>query len=684
MPEKLKIEEKKASPETEIDPEVERRLKTIAQRVGGDFGMKLEIIPAGKRPTGEPELGTYFNPKETKIVFDPEDVKRDPQEAEFIAGHEGGHRAITRGPESIDLKKEKAEEIYRQLGFAFTFNALEDPADNNWIREKFPGLESNIKKTYDKMLEASDKEDTPLGLSHPEALQSTRLLGYVPKFVHYGSEIVKYWHKGELSKNLDPEVKKALDKTKKEAEEYFKTIPGSKPTEKQIIEKAKERFLVNYEKIWPEAKKLVNKDLNDEKLRQMLKQAMEQQGKGKPKKGEGEGEGEGGENPLDKLPKDLQKELQDKVKQGEKELKESGKEGEGATPIPMDKLSDGLKKKLKEAFDSLPEEQKKDLQEKAEQQLKELEDKLNEELEGKLNQDNPESHQQRVVRVKREQGTKGKRQKEKKEVERARKEFEKRLEAGMSEYDKAYKEVKPLIDDLYRQLLKIFIPEKHPRWKAGYPSGSKLNLPKAMQYEADRSKYTELWQRKTIPRKIDYRFSLLIDLSSSMSGEKIEQTFRGLVVLTETLNRLDLKHEIIGFTSSFARNVKVYKEFKNKLSKDARDKISSMRRENMGSTPTSSATEFTSERLEENKGKHNFLITLTDGEPFPESSSLTKDFIKEARKTTNQKFIGLGLGSDTEHVKELYPNHIANISVKELPRKLAILFEEIIRHPTKY
>jgi len=413
----------------------------------------------------------------------------------------------------------------------------------------------------------------------------------------------------------------------------------------------------------------------------MLKQTMGKQGKGKPKGGEDKGEGGGGENPLDKLPKDLQKELQSKVKQAEKELKKSG--GEGATPIPMDKLSDELKKKLKEAFNSLPEEQKKNLKGKAEQQLKELEDKLNKELEGKLNQDNPESHQQRVARVKKEQKTKEKRQKEKEEIERAREEFEKKLEAEMSEYDKAYKEVKPLIDDLYHQLLKIFIPERHPRWKAGYPSGSKLDLSKAMQYEADRSKYTELWQRKTIPRKMDYRFSLLIDLSYSMAGEKIEQTFRGLVVLTETLNRLDLKHEIIGFTNTFKDNVKIYKEFKEDLSNGTRDKVSSMRRENMGNTPTSSATKFTSERLEENKGKHNFLITLTDGEP-TDNPEATKEFIKQTRKKTNQKFIGLGLGSGTEHAKDLYPNHIANISVKELPKKLTRLFEEIIRHPTKY
>lgn len=660
-PEQFKIEEKKKEgvSETEIDPEVERRLKIIAQRVGGDFGMKVEIIPSGKREKGEPQQGSYFNPQETKIIFDPEHIK-DSQEAEFVAGHEGGHRAITRGPETIGLKQEKIQEIYSQLGFSYILNCLEDPADNNWVKEKFPGLESNIKNTYSKMLE---KENVPLGLTHPEVTRAVTQLGYIPKFVDYGSEIIRYWHKEKFSEKLDPEVKKALDKTKKEAEEYFKAIPKPKPTEKEIIEKAKERFLIDYDKIWPEVKGLVKEDINNENLRQMIKDATDKKQKGE-------------KSPLDKLPQDLQKELKEKLEGGQKE-------GE-AMPIPMDELSEELKEELERIFESLPEEQKKDLQEKAENQLKNLEDKLNEDLKSKLNQDNPESHQERTERIKKEGEEKGKREREIEEIERARKKFEKKLEAGMSEYDKVYKEVKSLIDDLYRQLLKIFIPERHPRWESGYPVGAKIDLTKAMQYEADRSKYDKLWQRKTIPRKIDYRFSLLIDLSSSMSGEKIEQTFKGLVVLAETLNRLGLQHEIIGFSSTFDDNVKVYKSFKDKLSKDTRNGISLMRQEDMGSTPTSSATEFTSERLEKNKGKHNFLITLTDGEPYPESSDLTKDFIKQARKRTNQKFIGLGLGPETEHVKEIYPNYIANILVKELPKKLTKLFEEIIKHPEKY
>lgn len=36
----------------EMDPTVWRRFKLIAQRVGGDFNLRVEIIPAGQRAPG--------------------------------------------------------------------------------------------------------------------------------------------------------------------------------------------------------------------------------------------------------------------------------------------------------------------------------------------------------------------------------------------------------------------------------------------------------------------------------------------------------------------------------------------------------------------------------------------------------------------------------------------------------
>ncbi len=74
----------------EIPNETLETLKIIAQRVGGDFGMKVEL--------GKPGGGSYFNPEDRSITFDPLHIKENPEKAKFVAGHEGAHRAITLGP----------------------------------------------------------------------------------------------------------------------------------------------------------------------------------------------------------------------------------------------------------------------------------------------------------------------------------------------------------------------------------------------------------------------------------------------------------------------------------------------------------------------------------------------------------------------------------------------------------
>jgi len=697
MSEKIKLE-KEAGKETEekkeptqkkveIEPRIKRQLETIAERVGGDFGMKIEIGKAGE--------GSFFNASENKIVFDPLHVKESPKQAQFVAAHEGGHRAITRGPHEIGLKNEKINEVYSQLGFAFGNNCAEDPADNNWFIKKFEGLKPITKEVYNKMLEESRKRKEPLGLNHPEARQAMTVLGYIPRFVYFGSEIIKYWHQKGFSKEIDLQIKDVLGKIKENCQEYFETIPSSEKTEKETVEKAKQRFLNFYENIWPEMKKIVDLDINDEKLRKMTEKMMD--------------------DVLDKLDKRSKKELKQSAKQGksaleekvedtEKEFKKAKKEKDkekqaklkeklenlkkqqdkNIQPLPMDKLSPELKEKLKQIFDKLPKDQQKKIEKQAKESLERLEDKLNKEKQGKLNKDNPKSHKKRKEKAEKQEQERKKKRKEEQELEKARQKAKERIKKEMTEYDRYYKEVKPMISDLYDELKKVFLPQRHPRWKKGHPSGGRLDLLKAMQFEADKSKYTEIWERKTIPKKMDYRFLLLVDLSGSMglmSGyEKIKETFKGLIVLTEVLNRFGIKNEIIGFSGR--AGYRQYKRFKEELNKETRKKVSQIIHQTGGGTPTAKATEIASEELERNKGKDNFLITLTDGGP--DSSSDLEKIVEEIREKTNQKLIGLGLGPATEFVEEFYPAAKGNIKTKQLPEFLSQLLEDMIKNPQKY
>jgi len=747
-------------------------LKIISQRVGGDFRMEVRL--------GEPGGGSFFNPEDGSITFDPLHIKENPELAKFVAGHEGSHRAITPHPKELGLSLEKIRELYSQIGFGYLQNAIEDPAVNDWMRERFPGLKPYIEKTYDQQF----KEENVV-LSTPEVQRIAVQFGYWPKFAQYGSEIIRDWHQKRFSQKLDSAVEKALQRTIEYARKSRTTIPNPERLErKEVIQTAQERFRINTEYIWPEVRKLVEMDLRTEEKRQMAKEfrqkqkELEQKRKemkqaqkegNKQKQEELQREIEGLEKELDpfnglsedvkkefqeqidkaiqeateKLNKEIEKkqkqieearkrqeelekeiqELEEKVKsaqgkekeelekqiqekkaeklvqemkqqQAEKELKEiqdaldniqSGQE----IPYPEDKLSEKTKKELEKLFNKLPRQKQEELKYRAQRQLEDFEDKLNEELEGKLNEDKPESHKERREREAREKEA----ERKEKDTEKEREEIEKKLERlrreRMTEYDKAYEEVVDIINPLYLRLKKFFLPERHPKWQKGYPTGSRLDLEKAMQAEADPRYFEKIWERKTIPHKFDYRFSILVDLSGSMQGQKIEETFKGLVVLIEVLERLGIQYEVIGFSDSS----KIFKQWKEKLRKESRDKLAEMKNWGGGGTETTKATQNAYQELLKNLGKDNFLITLTDGQP-NDSEGLKRE-LAEIIQDKKVKLVGIGLGPDTEFVKDFYKAafSLEKLKVSEEERRqgqkdfaetFADLLEDMIRHPEKY
>ncbi len=477
----------------------------------------------------------------------------------------------------------------------------------------------------------------------------------------------------ELEEQLDPFNELPEDVRKELQEQIDKAIrETSKKLNKEIegkqkqIEEAKER------------QEELDKEIKD--LEEKLKETS-----GKEKE---ELERQLQEKKTEKLAQEM------KQKQSEQELKDiqntleqiqSGQE----MPYPEDKLSEETKQELEELFQKLPHSKKEEYRQNAQKELEDFEDAVNKELGGKLNEDKPESHKERREREKKERITEEARKKEQAE----RKEIEKKLEEirreKMTEYDKAYEEVSDIINSLYTRLKRFFLPERHPKWRKDYPTGQRVGLEKAMQAEADPRYLEKIWERKTIPRKFNYRFSILVDLSGSMKGEKIEETFKGVVVLAEVLEKLGIQYEIRGFSD----NSRIFKNWREKLTPKLRNQLSEMKSWGRGGTKTTLSTKEAVENFEKELGKDNFLITLTDGQPYDPTS--LKKLLKEIKEKKRIKLVGIGLGPDTELVKDYYPASffLPNIKPTKQQRKegqksfaeiFADLLEDMIRHPEKY
>ena len=772
----------------EVPEEEWELLKIIAQRVGGDFDMIVRL--------GRPGEGSYFDPEDCSITIDPLHIRENPDLAKFVTAHEGGHRAITLNPRDFGLFEREINELYSQIGFASLQNFIEDPAVNDWIEERFPGLKPHIKKIYDEQL-----REEGVVLSTPEVQIIARQLGYWPRFAQFGSEVIRDWHQKRFSRRLDPAVEKALQRTIEYARRSIRSIPDpqkSPLSREEIIEAARERFRTNTYYIWPEVRKLVEMDLRTEEQRQMMKDIRQKLKELEEKRKELErAKAQGDEekqkelqreieelekelDPFNRLPEDIRKELQEQIdkaireateqlsreieerqkqieeanqrqkqleeeiedlenkikdlrkkakqasspereelerqiqelekqiqekkieklshemrqKQAEEEIKDiqdtlskiqSGEE----MPYPEDRLSEETKQALEQLFQKLPKPKREEYRKKAKEKLEDFEDAINEGLSGKLNRDKPESHKERREREKREKEREEKRRRIEEERTRLEEKLEEMFREKMTEYDKIYSEVVDIINSLYNRLREIFSKKSQLKWRTGYPSGQRIDLRMAMQAEADPRYSDRIWERKTIPHEFDYRFCVLVDLSGSMQGEKIEETFKGIVVLAEVFEKLRIQYEIIGFSD----DVKIFKEWRSKLDKRLRNELVEMKSWGGGGTDTTNATQIAYERLLENLGKDNFLITLTDGQP--NEPETLKEILSRIRKEGKIKLVGIGLGPETEFVKEYYPAALSLPTLrptqeqirqgqKDFSEAFAELLEDMIINPQKY
>ena len=654
-------------------------LEYNAKVVGADFDMAVKL--------GLPFQGSFFDSEEISITFDPEHILKDEKEATFVAGHEGAHRAITPHPGDLGFTKSKIEKLYSQIGFGYLHNVVEDAVVNDWLQKKFVGFQSLVAYNYDKTFE---KDNIPMGTGETNMMAAK--LGYSPLFTYYGAELLRYWHTKRISEEMDPFLEEAVKESLGTANISIKQRPSSNPSKSQILATARKRFSINTKNLYPIMERLVEKDKEKMAERNAMEDYMKQKQELDNKKQELDKAQKNGdqkkEKQLEKEIEDMEeklkkmgdlseealKELEKKIREAMKKLKEEmekGEKGEGgeggdSMPIPMDQLSDELKQEIKDFFDNLPKSEKKKHKKNAEQQLKEIEDALNKDLEGQLQENKDEnSHENQDKRQKEKNKDQKKQDELKKNIES--KERERRNE--LSNYERAAEDVYDVIGELRNSFIRFFEPNKHPRWQSGFDSGQRPNMDYAMQSQIDPRYYHKMWERKTIPHKMSYNITLLLDLSGSMSGENLEESFKAIVAIAESLSRFSMIDcEVIGY--HYHHFQKVYKKGKERLNDNNREELGSIMTEEFGSTATTEGTEYALKRIRQNSKQENILITLTDG--VPDSSYSLVDLMQKEIPKGDVKFVGVGLGSGIaeETLKEFYPKVLHKASVKLSERQI--------------
>lgn len=497
-------------------------LSSLGYFIGKDFDMPILL--------NKPGAGWHWNFKENHIKIDPKDLLEKPLDyLRFVISHEGGHRRISR-TEFIP------EEIWQQPGFSFMMNAVEDPRDNNFVAEAYPKFreQMNVAYTLDTQFEEEAKN------------AAKTKLGTVPRFLQAGHEYIKQWFKQtqgkpfELSADLPDEVRVVVEKTLKAAEDSWLRYPTrdeADRSEEVIKAYAEKSYEINRDRVWPDFKKLVDEDVKDQQTKKALD---DMQKSGEPKESKEKEDGEKGESQQGNggIPQEL------KVKLTPQEARELGEQMEAAKnaqgkPGPIDpaSLSPELKKKIEEYVESLPQEVKDELERRAREAIRELEEEINKAIEAKLAEERKEGSETKQATLAEAPVEPRERPTSSVDVSDVRNKLESLLAHNPEAYDNVMREVLPLINQLENDLREIFVERRAHTWEPGHRSGKRFDLKRRFQEKMkDVSVFnSRAWKKRAAPSEKDYAITLLVDLSGSMRGTKITETFKAVVVLAEVL-----------------------------------------------------------------------------------------------------------------------------------------------------
>lgn len=239
-------------------------------------------------------------------------------------------------------------------------------------------------------------------------------------------------------------------------------------------------------------------------------------------------------------------------------------------------------------------------------------------------------------------------------------------------YAEAVRQQQQEIEQLCDCLLRYLTAEVHLKTLRAQPSGPRLDLRSAMQFEADPRQHTRLWQRQRLPQRPDPHFILLVDVSGSMQGPRAKATFAALVTLREVCLRTGIPLSIVTFgsTAELAQN------WEAPTASAIPGVLETVARPSDGSTHLLAALRLTGRLLDESPYREKMLWILSDGQP--EDPGACRHLALQLRSRVS-RLIGLGLGPDTATLSDIITGAHTGLKPTHLPKLINDLFQHQVR-----
>lgn len=238
------------------------------------------------------------------------------------------------------------------------------------------------------------------------------------------------------------------------------------------------------------------------------------------------------------------------------------------------------------------------------------------------------------------------------------------------EYEPIRQSVDTAIKELIRRLMYLRKEESTPTFVKEQKRG-KLHA-KGLYRHATGNR--RLFQKKLEGRDTvrQFAFSFAVDVSGSMHGEPLVHSVRGLVMMAEVMEKMEIPYEI----KTFGNCQQVVKKFTDKLDDTAKSRIGGIMQMGGGGTTMDDMFDMR-EPLLKRQEPNKIMVILSDGDLNRSAENMHQVFMNKWVER-GVKFIGVGIQCGDEATRLCYGNGISTDTPLELPQHFHNLLKSVI------
>ena len=253
-------------------------------------------------------------------------------------------------------------------------------------------------------------------------------------------------------------------------------------------------------------------------------------------------------------------------------------------------------------------------------------------------------------------------------------------------YSRLKREVMPLVAPIKSHLERVLKVKENAKWSTERERG-KINS-RALAGLASNKNYRTPFKEFTKTETNNVAVEVLVDMSGSMHGTRIRTAKMTAIAMAKALKDLDIPFEVTGFYSESDRGLQAYaaslgegaKRFNRKTERldlhvfksfDVTSLTGIEKMEAHSNNPDGECVKWAAQRLSARPQKRKILMVISDGQPSAADGGwglLQTDLKRKIKECGKAGIEVVGIGIETDYVKEIYPQYIHLKDTKDLPK----------------